>query len=388
MRVLTMVGVGLVCAAATLSGQHSDQIEIGSYGTFTRFDRMYGLPNRVGGGVHFGYFISDHVGVEADANWLGPSALAGRASYLFHNGSLNLVFNLPTGDRAMVYVLGGVSRIDYGTTIPYNYAENGVDGGGGLRLMVSDRVGLRFDGRVFYDWKKSQLTGHWTGHDILSAGLTYMTGLPRTGGYVARAGERDYLWYWGAQGGVILVKTNNQSTTAEPIVGGQWLITKHRSSLLFSYETSFFINDVKAIITDPASTTSSIGPGFRDVTFNRLRRISIGLVAHPAQRHIEPFVGGGFAIMQVTNPLVDCSTCKTNSEIFGAQDLADAAASKAFAWVLGGLQINLSRRLNVFGQYILTSAGSGFLLEGNTHSLMGGVRYSLGSAREDVIGPR
>jgi hypothetical protein len=68
--------------------------------------------------------------------------------------------------------------------------------------------------------------------------------------------------------------------------------------------------------------------------------------------------------------------------------LADAAASKAFAWVLGGLQINLSRRLNVFGQYILTSAGSGFLLEGNTHSLMGGVRYSLGSAREDVIGPR
>src|SRR5260370_34163192 len=142
----------------------------------------------------------------------------------------------------MVYVLGGVSPIDYGTTIPYNYAETGMDGGGGLPLMVSHRVGLRFDGRVFSDWKKRQLTGHWTGHDIFSAGLTYMTGLPRTGGYVARAGERDYLWYWGAQGGVILVKTNNQSTTAEPNVGRQWLITKHRASPLFTSETSFLTN--------------------------------------------------------------------------------------------------------------------------------------------------
>src|SRR5260370_19885388 len=155
MRVLTMVGVGLVCAAGTLSGQHSDQIEIGSYGTFTRFDHMYGLPNRVGGGVHFGYFISDHVGVEADANWLGPSALAGRASYLFHNGSLNLVFNLPTCDRAMVYVLGGVSRIDYGTTIPYNYAENGVDGGGGLRILVSDPPGVGVQRRGIFAWKNN-----------------------------------------------------------------------------------------------------------------------------------------------------------------------------------------------------------------------------------------
>src|SRR5260370_3643225 len=114
MRVLTMVGVGLVCADATLSGQHSDQIEIGSYGTFTRFDHMYGLPNRVGGGVHFGYFISDHVGVEADANWLGPSALAARASDLFHNGSLNLVFNLPTGHPAMAHVLVAGARICLG----------------------------------------------------------------------------------------------------------------------------------------------------------------------------------------------------------------------------------------------------------------------------------
>src|SRR5207245_3071809 len=87
-------------------------------------------------------------------------------------------------------------------------------------------------------------------------------------------------------------------------------------------------------------------------------------------------------------PILDCSSCTTNSEAFAAQGLAQNAASKAFAWVLGGLQINYSRRLNVFGQYIITSSSQGFLLNGNTHTLQGGVRYSLGSAREAVTGPR
>ncbi len=387
MRALTIVTVGLVCAAPTLRAQRSDQFEYGAYGTYTRFDQLYGLPNRVGAGVRFGYFISDHVGVEAESNWLGPSTLAGRASYLSHTGSLSLVLNLPLGNRASLYALGGVARIDYGTTAPYNFAENGLGGGAGLRLMLSDRLGLRLDGRGFYDPKKSLLTGFTTGHVIASAGLSYLGGLPRTGTYVARAGERDYQWYWGAQGGIILVKTNAQTSTAEPIVGGHWLITKHRTSLLVSFETSFFINDVSAVIVDPASTASSVGPGFRDVTFSRLRRLSVGLVAHPAQRRVEPFVGGGFSIMEVTNPVVDCSTCASNGEAFQAQSLAQDAASKAFAWVLGGLQINYTRRLNVFGQYIITSSGQGFLLDGNTHTLQGGVRYSLGSAREDVTEP-
>jgi Outer membrane protein beta-barrel domain len=384
MRALTIVAVGLACAAPTLRGQHTDQIEYGAYGSFTRFDHLYGLPNRVGGGIRFGYFISDHFGVEADATWLGPSSIAGRASYLFHTGSLNLVLNLPVGNRASFYALGGVARMDYGTTAPYNFHENGFSGGVGLRLMISDRLGIRLDGSGFYDPRNSPLTGAPTGHLIASAGLSYMGGLPRTGTYVARAGERDYQWYWGAQGGVILVKTNAQSSTAEPIVGGHWLITKHRTSLLVSYEQSFFISDVKAVITDPASTTSSVGPGFRDVTFSRLRRLAFGLVAHPAQRRVEPFIGGGFSIMEVNHPVVDCSSCATNAEAFAAQSLAQSAASKAFAWVLGGLQINYSRRLNVFGQYLLTSSGQGFLLDGNTHTLQGGVRYSLGSAREDI----
>jgi len=41
-------------------------------------------------------------------------------------------------------------------------------------------------------------------------------------------------------------------------------------------------------------------------------------------------------------------------------------------------------KLSVFGQYVLTSSARGFLLDGTTHSLQGGVRYSLGTAKEGV----
>lgn len=366
--------------------QHNDQLEVGVYGTFTRFDHLYNLPNRVGGGVRFGYFLSNRVSLEADGMWLGPSTATGDASYLLHVGSGSLVLNFPVGSH-MVYLLGGFTRIDNGTDPPYNFAENGAHGGGGLRILLANRLALRLDGRAFY-WTESPLTGEWVGHAIGSAGVSYFMGVPKRPGYVPRAGERNYQWYWGGQGGLFFYKTNVQGLGGEPVFGGHWLITAKRTALLLGYEQSFFLSDGHAVVFDPQSTASSVGPGFRDVTFTDLRRILFGLVAHPAQRTIEPFFGGGFALMQVLDPLVDCSACANQSEAFNAQEIAEDAASKAFFWILGGLQINYSRRLNVFGQYMLTSASRDFLLQGNTHTLQGGVRISLGSAKEGLTEPR
>lgn len=386
MRALLLVGVGVACAAATLSAQRSDQIELGVYGSFTRFDHAYQLPNRVGGGVRLGYYLSDRVSLEADGVYLGPSSTAGRASYFLHAGSASLVINFPAGGRSSFYVLGGGSRVDLGTTAPYNFAENGVHGGAGLRFLIGDRVGLRLDGRAFYRPPKSLLTGLWTGHVIGTAGLTYITGRPRVGGgYLPASSDRNYQWYWGAQGGLFIYKTNVQTSTAEPIIGGHWLITGRRTALYVGVEQSFFLTDAQAVVFDPNSSNSVVGPGFRDVTFSEVRRIMFGLVTHPAQRRLEPFAGTGFAIQQVLNPVVDCSSCATLGEAIEAQDRAEDAASKAFFWVMGGVQINYSSKLNVFAQYLLTSASQGFLIESNTHSLQGGIRYSLGTSKEGVI---
>ena len=109
-----------------------------------------------------------------------------------------------------------------------------------------------------------------------------------------------------------------------------------------------------------------------------------GVLAFPAQKIIEPFAGGGFALMQVLNPVVDCSSCSTLGEAVEAADRAHEAASKAFFWLMGGLQINYSTRLNVFAHYLLTSSAQDFLIEGNTHTIQGGIRYSLGSSKEGI----
>lgn len=383
MRALILVGVGLTCATATLRAQRSDQIELGVYGTFTRFDRAYLLPNRVGGGLRFGYYLSDRVSIEAEGNYLGPSDVAGRASYFLHTGSASLVLNFPTGSHSF-FVLGGVSRFDLGTTPPYNFAENGVHGGAGFRYMLGDRLGLRLDGRAFYRPPKSHLTGLWTGHVIGSAGLTYITGAPRRGGYSPRTTARNNQWYWGAQGGLMIYKTNIQTATAEPVIGGHWLITSRRTALYVAVEQSYFLTDAQAVIVDPNSTGSSVGPAFRDVTFSQVRRVLFGLVAHPAQRRVEPFAGAGFAMQQVLNPLVDCSGCTLESEIVEADDRAHDASSKAFFWAMGGMQINYSNKLSVFANYLWMSSAQGFLLDGNTHTLQGGIRYSLGTSKEGV----
>ncbi len=137
-------------------------------------------------------------------------------------------------------------------------------------------------------------------------------------------------------------------------------------------------------MVDPSSSASSVGPGFRDVTFHDMRRLMFGVLAFPAQKVIEPFAGGGFALMQVLNPTVDCSSCSSLSEAVEAADRAHDASSKAFFWLMGGLQINYSTKLNVFAHYLLTSSAQGFLIESNTHTIQGGIRYSLGTSKEGI----
>ncbi|MGH7537702.1 MAG: hypothetical protein ACREMF_03635 [Gemmatimonadales bacterium] len=196
--------------------------------------------------------------------------------------------------------------------------------------------------------------------------------------------SRSYRWYWGAQAGGFLYQTNAQGYFIDPMFGGHWLITKKRSALYIGGEQAFFLTEAIANVADPNS-----GSGLRDVTFSQVRRLFVGVLAFPLQKRIEPFVGGGFAIMTVQDPTVDCSgttpnsQCPTLNDQVAAQSLADDAASKANAWILGGIQINVGK-LAVYGQYMLTSAAQGFLIDGSTHSIQGGIRYSLGSSKEDV----
>ncbi|HTY05454.1 MAG TPA: hypothetical protein VMC86_02965 [Gemmatimonadales bacterium] len=200
----------------------------------------------------------------------------------------------------------------------------------------------------------------------------------------AQQSSHSYQWYWGVQGGAFGYKTNVQSLHFDPIIGGHWLITGKRTALYLSYEQAFFSTAAVAEITDANSST-----GLRNASFSNVRRLSIGVMALPIDGHIQPLIGGGFSIVQILNPSIDCSGATANAVCASASDSSIAAqaasdqSSKAFAWAMAGVQINFGR-LGLFGQATVTSSAQQFMLDGPTFTVQGGIRYSLGSSKEDI----
>ncbi len=370
--------LGLAIAVAPAAAQRSDNLEFNGFGSFWRFDRAFQLKSQPGGGVRVGYNLSDRVGLEIVGDYVRTTDLAATTNVSVQALSANVVLTYPMGKRSTIYATGGFTRAVFG--VPYDFTENMVDGGVGTRMFIGKHLALRADGRAMYTPNTKLPGGTWGGQVVGSAGLSYFFVPPQQG----RGFNKEYQWYWGAQGGAFVYKTNVQPYYYDPVVGGHWLITARRTALYVAYEQAIFLTDASAVMVDPGSSASSVGPGFRDVTFHDMRRLMFGVLAFPAQKVIEPFAGGGFALMQVLNPVVDCSSCTTLSEAVEASDRAHDASSKAFFWLMGGLQINYSTKLNVFAHYLLTSSAQGFLIEGNTHTIQGGIRYSLGTSKEGI----
>ncbi len=377
--------VGVAIAVAPAAAQRGEQIEFGGFASYWRFDHLFFLKNAPGGGARFGYWWSDKLGVEVTGDYVSTTDTSGAQTVHASSIGANVVLNFPMSDRATVYASGGYSKVVFGPDPPYDFSKSLITGGVGARIFLSSHLGLRLEARGMYgrdnpDPLNPTPRGTWTGHVAGSAGVSYFFIPPRQG----RGFDRQYQWYWGAQGGAFVYKTNVQPYYYDPLVGGHWLITARRTALYVAYEQALFLTDAQAVMFDPNSSASSVGPGFRDVSFHDMRRLMFGVLAFPAQKIIEPFAGGGFALMQVLNPTVDCSSCTTLSEAVEAADRAHDAASKAFFWVMGGLQVNYSTKLNVFAHYLITSSAAGFLIEGNTHTLQGGIRYSLGTSKEGI----
>jgi hypothetical protein len=378
-RLVLLVGF-VTLVANSAAAQRSQNIEFGGFGSWWRFDRSFLIKNGFGGGARIGYNLSDRVGLEVTGDYIATTNLAVTQDVTVQTVSAGLVLNFPVGDQSSILASGGYSRMIFGKDAPYDFTQHLVYGGLGFRLFVSHHVALRGEVRAQYRPDNPFYSNAFTGEAQGSLGASYFFIPPQQG----RGFNTNFQWYWGAQGGFFLSKTNTQPYAYDPIFGGHWLITSRRTALYVAYEQAVFLADAQAVLFDPSSSSSSVGPGFRDVTFHDVRRLMFGVLAYPTQKVIEPFAGGGFALMQVLNPVVDCSSCSTLGEAVEASDRAHDASSRAFFWIMGGLQINYSSRLNVFAHYLLTSGAANFLLESNTHTLQGGVRLSLGTSKEGI----
>jgi len=378
-RLILLVGF-VTLVANSAAAQRSQNIEFGGFGSWWRFDRSFLIKNGFGGGARIGYNLSDRVGLEVTGDYIPTTNLAATQNITVSTVSAGLVLSFPVGDQSSILASGGYARMIFGKDPPYDFTQHLVYGGLGFRLFISHHVALRGDVRAQYRWDNPYYANAFTGEVQGSLGASYFFIPPQQG----RGFNTNFNWYWGAQGGFFVSKTNTQPYVYDPIAGGHWLITSRRTALYVAYEQAFFLSDANAVIFDPNSSGCSIGAApCRDVSFNGVRRLMFGVLAYPTQKVIEPFGGGGFAIMQVLNPVVDCPGCDL-SQFAQADDRVNDASSKAFFWIMGGLQINYSSKLNVFAHYLLTSSASNYLLLSNTHSLQGGVRVSLGTSKEGI----
>ncbi|MEO8029548.1 MAG: hypothetical protein ABJC74_03420 [Gemmatimonadota bacterium] len=194
----------------------------------------------------------------------------------------------------------------------------------------------------------------------------------------AQKGTDSFKWYIGPQAGVMFYKTQNQSTTGAFAAGAHVMITAKRTALMVSYDQAFRNGNVSSF-ADPSALT-----GVRSVKFNNVGRLSFMLLAMPVQTHFQPFVGLGFGILRTVRNYPDQTGLVAADEVQAANDAASTAASYGFGAATVGLQLRAGP-VAVFGQYqISTGPGSSKLLVGANHTIMGGIRISLGSSKDDA----
>ena len=207
-----------------------------------------------------------------------------------------------------------------------------------------------------------------------------LLGLGAAGLAAQQPGNGNFQWYIGGQGGAMFFKTPTQGRSGIPTFGGQALIVARRTGLMLSFEEGVGSNETSAY-TDAG--------GLQNVTFNDIRKYSAMLMAFPIRSAAQPYLGVGYGILHVVNP--------TPASAAAFQSDAAELGSFGFGSFVGGLQFQVGRFM-AFGQYQITTSPSqktvtsgdgtllavGRLLDGPTHTFMGGLRIGLGSAREGV----
>ena len=400
MRVLTIVGVALGALASVSQAQHAHQVELGGYAAYTHYDPLLNINDWLAGGGRLGFFLNDFIGLEVSGEFAKPTPFMGPGPVTQNTGNFSLLLQ-SGGERNILYVLGGYSSMKIGSG-----GLNAVHGAIGDRIFFGSHVALRLEGGVFYAPSQSG-----TGTSALSyqgtAGLSFLLGggggveetqpeMPKAkrdsilaaGGtvpetkpsrqvFLERGLQWPHQWFWGADAGLLLLSTGVEGRAAEPTFGGHWLITARRVALYVGYDRAFFVSDRHSTIPEP---NGNLEPA--NVAFSGLGRILVGLLAFPSQKAIQPFAGGGLGIMEASGMSVTCTGCTPSDSTILAQE-ASTQSSQAFAWLMGGIDVRQGR-LTLYGHYILTTNNPNSFISGVTHTLQGGIRYSLGSSREDA----
>jgi hypothetical protein len=212
-----------------------------------------------------------------------------------------------------------------------------------------------------------------------------------------KAGTSPFKWYVGGHGGVTSFRTNVGGRELMPVAGGHILITAKRTGLLLSVDQGFGSDEpTQTLFEIRDSTNRTVSSGVSNWTFQGIRRYSAILMAYPVRNaNIQPFIGLGAGIAHTTGNSVGP---------FADGNIESDLSSTGFGTAVAGLEFRVGP-LSAFGQYQITTK-QGFKQVSNVlqqdasgkvifrrldfgewtmgafHTITGGLRLSLGRARE------
>jgi len=175
-----------------LAAQYDRRYEVGLFGAFTKYDKTFGLANKIGGGVRFSYAVTPMIGLEVEALFQSPQDVTASTQIEPMIGAGSLVINTLNASRMTVYVLGGYSRLDFGATNPYRFTDGGFHAGAGTKMYMSSRVALRFEARAIFTPQSNSSFAQNATHLVASAGFAFFQPDTRHGPpTVAAIGDAD-----------------------------------------------------------------------------------------------------------------------------------------------------------------------------------------------------
>jgi hypothetical protein len=196
---------------------------------------------------------------------------------------------------------------------------------------------------------------------------------------VPTARDSRVTWYFGAEGGAMFFETQAQTSTGIPFAGAQVVVRSRRAGLMFGVDEGFGSKEPSAFLDSSDSFSQ------REVTFDHIRRYAFTMTGYPVHGALEPYLGVGFGITQVVNPQVGGVFISNDAAAASAASARDVSATGSASF-MAGVQFRVGR-LAAFGQYqINTAPAANNILRGPLHLLTGGLRFSLGNAREDIKG--
>ena len=177
MRRLVLSALVTMGVAASAAAQEAGTFEVGLFPHVSYFDRSLVLnQGSAGPGGRLGYFITDHIAVEAEAAWV-PTEGRGTVDVSYIPLRAKLALNARAGEHVGFILAGGY--VHSMLKREYDLSDDGATGSIGVRLGLGDVTSIRIDTYLDYIPSPDNLAGDNLNWGI-QPGLSFLLGGNRT----------------------------------------------------------------------------------------------------------------------------------------------------------------------------------------------------------------